>query len=63
MAVETWFASHPLEESRIERSRRLVEAIPPGELEGLVEDDRAYQEFRQRVMSLPAPPARPAAFR
>lgn len=63
MAVETWFASHPLEESRIERSRRLVEAIPPEELEDLVEDDRAYQDFRQRVMSLPPPPARPAAFR
>ncbi|HEY0970646.1 MAG TPA: M48 family metallopeptidase [Gemmatimonadales bacterium] len=55
LTVETWFASHPLEEERIEASRALVNAIPPEELEGLIEDDAAYQEFRRRVMELPVP--------
>ncbi len=59
LTVESWFASHPLEEERIDASRALVNAIPPADREGLIEDDAAYQEFRRRVAELPPPPSRP----
>jgi predicted Zn-dependent protease len=53
--VETWFASHPLEEARIERARRLITDL---DLEGegnLIIDTPNYQAFKARLSSLPQP--------
>jgi predicted Zn-dependent protease len=51
--VEAWFLTHPLEEDRIREVSALVQQIDPAIIQGLTKDSRAYQAFRQRVMSLP----------
>jgi Zn-dependent protease with chaperone function len=58
--LETWFLTHPLEESRVERTRELVRALPSETLRGVVEDSPGFQTFKQRVRALPPPPPRRA---
>jgi predicted Zn-dependent protease len=58
--LETWFRTHPLEESRVERTRALVRAVPAETLRGLVEDSPDFHAFKQRMQALPPPP-RPSA--
>jgi predicted Zn-dependent protease len=55
--LESFFASHPLEEERIERTEGLVEAIDPALRRDLARDDAAYAEFRRRLAALPDAPA------
>jgi predicted Zn-dependent protease len=55
--VDAWFATHPLEEDRVEATRAQIAKIPPAQLRGLATDTRAFQAFKQRLRSLPAPPA------
>jgi predicted Zn-dependent protease len=52
--VDTWFASHPLEENRIAHVQQLIAGLSPGTLSRLQTDSRAFQTFRARVRSLPA---------
>jgi predicted Zn-dependent protease len=52
-ALEGFFATHPLEEERIARTRALVEAYPPARLRGLRKDTREFQTFRRRLQGLP----------
>lgn len=59
--LESWFASHPLEESRIDAAMELIARLAPGELEGLMTDEAEYPVFRQRVAALPPSPERPPA--
>ncbi|MDQ3997825.1 MAG: M48 family metallopeptidase [Gemmatimonadota bacterium] len=55
--LETWFRTHPLEESRVVRTRQLVRALPgAATLRGLV-DTPDFQAFKRRVQALPTPPA------
>jgi predicted Zn-dependent protease len=54
--LETWFRTHPLEESRVEHTRDLVQALPAATRRGLVEDTRDFQAFKQRVHALPPAP-------
>ncbi len=56
-AVDAFFASHPMEESRIETTQAQIAAIPQGELRGLTKDTPAFQAFRRRLLSLPPSPA------
>jgi beta-barrel assembly-enhancing protease len=56
-AVESWFATHPLEESRVENTRRAIEQIDPAILRNLTTDSQNFHSFRNRVRALPAPPA------
>jgi predicted Zn-dependent protease len=58
--LETWFRTHPLEGARVERTRDLIRTLPPRPARGLIEDTPAFQEFKQRVLALPAPPPRAA---
>ncbi|HET9010740.1 MAG TPA: M48 family metallopeptidase, partial [Gemmatimonadaceae bacterium] len=60
LAIETFFATHPLEARRIESTNRLIDSVDPERLRGLVRDDPSYQELRARLDALPAPPAAPA---
>lgn len=53
--VEGWFASHPLEEERVERTRRLVQELPDTRTSRLAADSEAYQRFRARLAALPPP--------
>lgn len=61
LAIEGFFASHPLEEDRIREAERVISAIEPARLTDLARDVSSYAEFRARLDALPrAPePARP----
>jgi predicted Zn-dependent protease len=58
-SLEAWFASHPLEESRIDAAMELIARIAPEDLEGLATDDPGYEVFRARVAALPPSPEMP----
>lgn len=53
--LETWFLSHPMEESRIAETKAAIAKMPPEQLKGLQRDSRAFQDFKKRVMALPEP--------
>jgi len=60
--LDAFFASHPLEESRVARTRALVAAYDPAHVEGLVQDTPEFHAFQSRLSALPpgVPPAAPA---
>ena len=60
--LDAFFASHPLEEQRIRRTRALIAAYDPARLEGLVQDTPEFHAFKSRLTALPravAPPSAP----
>jgi predicted Zn-dependent protease len=61
LAIEAFFASHPLEEERIRETERVIAALPPASRAGLVRDVPSYPAFRARLNALPRPPESPAA--
>jgi predicted Zn-dependent protease len=54
--VDGWFASHPLEEARIQKARHLIATLNPDPSRQLIVDTPGFQEFKARVSQLPAPP-------
>ena len=54
--LDTWFADHPLEEDRISATRSQISQINPAIIRTLTSDTRAFEDFKARVRSLPAPP-------
>ena len=56
--VDGWFASHPLEESRIVQSRAVIEKLG-AERPGLLQDIPSYRNFIEAVQRLPEPPRPP----
>ena len=54
-AVEGWFSTHPLEESRIDNSRRLIEQSGAARAGDLLKQLPSYVEFKRRVSMLPEP--------
>ncbi len=52
MAIEAFFASHPLEEDRVRESERMIAALDPASLQGLARDLPSYAAFRARLASL-----------
>ncbi len=57
--VEGWFASHPLEETRIQRARNLIAGLRVDPSQQLIVDSRAFQAFKARVVQLPPAPQAP----
>jgi predicted Zn-dependent protease len=55
-AVEGWFASHPLEETRIDRAKELIAQMKLDRSRPLIVDDPQFEAFKARVSALPAPP-------
>ena len=53
--VQQWFSTHPTTQERVSATRQIIAATPGATNANLVTDTRAYQSFRQRVTSLPAP--------
>lgn len=53
--LDRFFASHPMEESRITETRRLIAAYAPAQLAGLTQDTPEFQGFKQRLLGLPVP--------
>jgi len=58
-ALESWFTDHPLEEDRLQASRDRIAAISPAIIRTLVANTTAFNDFKARVRSLPAPPVTP----
>jgi beta-barrel assembly-enhancing protease len=56
--VDTWFATHPTEESRVQDTRRRIAEIDPAILRTLTKDSPAFQAFKRRLSSLPRTQAR-----
>ncbi len=54
--VEGWFASHPLEEARIQRAKALIAQLPLDRSQRMVVDTPEFQAFKTRVSKLPVPP-------
>lgn len=54
-ALETWFRSHPLEESRIAAARERISSLDPSSLVGLTQDSPNFQAFKRRLAALPPP--------
>ncbi|MDQ6888104.1 MAG: M48 family metallopeptidase [Gemmatimonadota bacterium] len=55
--VEAWFATHPLEESRIADIQRLINTLDPAKLASLSTDSKNFHTFKERVQALPPSPA------
>jgi beta-barrel assembly-enhancing protease len=55
-AMEAWFATHPLEEDRIEETRKQIQGIDPAIMRQLRKDSPNFQAFRNRLTSLPPSP-------
>jgi len=58
-AVDAFFASHPLEEDRIQATNDQIAQYSADKLNGLTKDSPDFQAFRSRLQSLPpSPPPR-----
>ena len=55
--LETFFASHPLEEERIVATERMVADIDQIIRRDLARDDERFREFKRRLAALPPSPA------
>lgn len=60
-AVDAFFATHPLEESRIATTNRQIAAYSDVQLRGLRVDTDAFQQMRRRLNALPPSPTPKAA--
>lgn len=57
--LDNFFASHPLEQSRVERTRQLIASLDGARIAALPRDDAGFQRFRALVAALPpSPPSR-----
>lgn len=55
-AVDAWFSTHPLEETRIAKARERIAQQDPARLRGLVDDTPNFQAFKRRLAALPPSP-------
>lgn len=51
--VQSFFASHPLEEDRIAQTQRLIDRIDPAIERTLIREDPAFQAIKRRLAELP----------
>ena len=61
LRIEAFFASHPLEEDRIRRTRQMIAQLNPAVLRRLEADDQSYHQFQARLRGLPPSPEPPSA--
>ncbi len=54
-SLDRYFMSHPLEESRIADTQRMIAVYPSAQVRGLTRDTPGFQAFKRRLMALPAP--------
>ena len=53
--MEQWFSTHPTTQERVNNTRAIIAQTPGAQGGNLTTDTRAFQSFRSRVASLPAP--------
>lgn len=51
-ALDEWFGSHPLEESRIARTKAVISTIGPPRLDSLALDDPDFGPFKEAIRGL-----------
>jgi len=56
--IDSWFRTHPMEESRVTATERTIAQFSPAQLNKLTRDTPRYQQFKARVQSLPVTQAR-----
>ena len=56
--VDAFFASHPIEESRVANTEVEIRKIDPVVLNSLTRDTRAFQTFKARLAGLPRTPTK-----
>ena len=56
--VDAFFASHPIEESRVANTEVEIRKIDPAVLNSLTRDTRAFQTFKARLAGLPRTPTK-----
>jgi len=54
--LDAFFASHPLEESRVAATEKQIDHIDRNRLNGLVADDESFHAFKNMLAALPPPP-------
>lgn len=52
--VQTFFASHPLEEARISETQRLIDRVDPAVERTLIRDEAQFRAMKRRLAELPA---------
>lgn len=52
-AVQSWFATHPGEEERVQNTQNAINALPASSRQGAT-NTQAFQTFQQRLRQLPA---------
>ena len=57
--VAGWFASHPLEETRIRAVETVIRSTAPAQSAQLVKDDPGFHEFQNHLRALPPSPPSP----
>jgi predicted Zn-dependent protease len=53
--VEGWFASHPLEETRIDKAKQLIATLPEAQGKRFLVDSPEFHAFKDRLARLPLP--------
>ena len=53
--VEGWFASHPLEETRIDKAKQLIATLPEAQGKRFLVDSPEFHAFKERLARLPLP--------
>ncbi|MEP6492279.1 MAG: M48 family metallopeptidase [bacterium] len=61
--LDAFFTDHPLEEDRVQASRNQIAQVNPAIIKTLTANTTAFNDFKARVRSLPAPPPPPAVRR
>jgi predicted Zn-dependent protease len=56
-----WFSTHPVTEERIADTEAMVAQLPPSAVERAAVDLPQFAQMRERLATLPPPPADPAA--
>jgi predicted Zn-dependent protease len=51
-ALDAWFGSHPLEATRVARTKALISTLPASRLDSLPIDDPSFAAFKANVLSL-----------
>jgi predicted Zn-dependent protease len=56
IALEGWFSTHPLEESRVRATREHIASLPGSRRPELTKDHPEFQRIKARLAALPPPP-------
>jgi predicted Zn-dependent protease len=59
-AVESFFSTHPTDQSRVTATRAQIAALPPVPAQNLMRDRPDFHDIQARVKAIPPPPKAPA---